>query len=75
MVYEKVRSILSEQFDTDEEKITLQTDIKKDLNADSLDVADLLTTLEEEFKVEIEDEKAKDIKTVGELVSYIQGRS
>lgn len=72
MVLEKVKAILSSQFDVEEESITPETNIADDLNADSLDVVDLLMSLEDEFDVEIPDEQAEHIRTVGELVSYIE---
>ena len=72
MVLEKVKAILSSQFDVEEDSITPETNIADDLNADSLDVVDLLMSLEDEFDVEIHDEQAEHIRTVGELVSYIE---
>ena len=72
MVLEKVKAILSSQFDVEEDSITPETNIADDLNADSLDVVDLLMSLEGEFDVEIPDEQAEHIRTVGELVSYIE---
>ena len=75
MVLEKVKSILAEQFDVDEEKITVDTDLQEDLGADSLDVVDLLMSIEDEFEVEVPDEEIENIKTVGALVSYIEANS
>ena len=72
MVLEKVKAILSSQFDVEEDSITPETNIADDLNADSLDVVDLLMSLEDEVDVEIPDEQAEHIRTVGELVSYIE---
>lgn len=75
MVLEKVKSILSEQFDVEEDKITAETDLQEDLGADSLDVVDLLMSIEDEFEVEVPDEEIENIKTVGALVSYIEANS
>ncbi|MBU5462846.1 acyl carrier protein [Lachnoclostridium sp. MSJ-17] len=75
MVLEKVKAILAEQFDVDEEKITVDTDLQEDLGADSLDVVDLLMSIEDEFEVEVPDEEIENIKTVGALVSYIEANS
>ncbi len=72
MVFDTVCKILSEQFEVKPESITLQTNIADDLGADSLDVVDLLMSLEDEFDVEIPDEKIEHIRTVGELVAYIE---
>ena len=69
MVLEKVKMILSSQFDVEEESITPETNIADDLGADSLDV---VMSLEDEFDVEIPDEEIERIRTVGELVAYIE---
>ena len=70
-----VKAILAEQFDVDEDKITVDTDLQEDLGADSLDVVDLLMSIEDEFEVEVPDEEIENIKTVGALVSYIEANS
>ena len=72
MVLEKLKSILSEQFDVDEEAITPETNLQDDLGADSLDVVDLLMSIEDEFEIEIPDEDAENIKTVAAIVEYIE---
>ena len=75
MVLEKVKSILCEQFDVSEDDITTETNLQDDLGADSLDVVDLLMSIEDEFETEIPDEDIENIKTVGDLVSYIEANS
>ncbi|MGN1433081.1 MAG: acyl carrier protein [Ruminococcus sp.] len=75
MVFEKVKAILAEQFDVEEDKITADTDLQEDLGADSLDVVDLLMSIEDEFDVEVPDDEIENIKTVGALVSYIEANS
>ena len=75
MVLEKVKVILSEQFDVEEESLTNETNLQDDLGADSLDVVDLLMSIEDEFEIEIPDEEIENIRTVGELVSYIETNS
>lgn len=72
MVFEKVREILCNQFDVDEDAIALTTRISEDLGADSLDAVDMLMSLEDEFDVEIPDEEIENIHTVGDLVTYIE---
>lgn len=72
MVFEKVRSILAAQFDVEEDTISLTTNIIDDLGADSLDAVDMLMSLEDEFDVEIPDEEVESIRTVGDLVTYIE---
>ena len=72
MVFEKVKAILSEQFDVEEDTITNDTTISEDLGADSLDVVDLLMSIEDEFEIEVPDTEIENINTVGELVKYIE---
>ncbi|MDO4608743.1 MAG: acyl carrier protein [Clostridia bacterium] len=72
MVFEKMKEILAEQLDADVESITLETDIADDLGADSLDVVEMLMTIETEFDIEIPDEEIENLKTVGNVVDYIQ---
>lgn len=72
MVFDKVKAILSSQFDVDEDTITPDTNIVDDLGADSLDVVDMLMSLEDEFDVEIPDEEIERIRTVGEVAAYIE---
>jgi acyl carrier protein len=74
MVFEKVKSIVKEQLGVDEEKITLEASITDDLGADSLDVVDLVMSLEEEFDLEIPDEDVEGMKTVGDIVKYIEAK-
>lgn len=72
MVFEKIKSILSEQFDIeDPESITMETNLFEDLDADSLDLADLLATVEDEFDIEASDDVISSINTVGDVVNYI----
>ena len=72
MVFEKVRDILCEQLAVDEEKVTMEANITDDLGADSLDIVDLVMSLEEEFDVEVPDEEVENIKTVGDIVKFIE---
>lgn len=72
MVFEKVRAILCEQLDLPEADVTMESDIQEDLGADSLDLVDLLMSLEDDFDLEVPDEDVEKIKTVGDLVNYIE---
>ena len=72
MVFEKIKKLLAEQLDVDENGMTMDTNIAKDLGADSLDVVELLMSIEDEFEVEIPDEEIENIRTIGELTDYIQ---
>ena len=73
MVFDKIKEILSSQFDVDADSITQETDIVDDLGADSLDLVDMLMSLEDEFNIgEVPDEMVEKIRTVGQLVTYIE---
>ena len=72
MVFEKMVELLSEQFGVEPESITLQTSFDEDLGADSLDLVELMMALEEEFDVgEIDEETARKLKTVGDVVEFV----
>lgn len=72
MVFDKVKEIVIDQLDVDADKVTAGANIQDDLGADSLDVVDLVMSLEEEFDIEIPDEAVEGIKTVGDIVKYIE---
>lgn len=72
MVFETVQKIIAEQFDVSEDKISLNTDIIADLGADSLDMVDLAMSFEDEFDIEIPDDQIENIKTVGDIVKYLE---
>lgn len=72
MVFEKVRSILMEQLDLEEDQIHMDSVISDDLGADSLDVVDLVMSLEDEFDTEIPDDAIESIRTVGDVVHFIE---
>ena len=72
MVFEKIRDIIAEQLDVNPEAITMETDLMKDLEADSLDAVEIIMAIEEEFDLEIPDEKAEDFRVVANIVSYLE---
>ena len=72
MVFDKVKDIIVDQLDVDEDKITLEASITEDLGADSLDVVDLIMSLEEEFDIKIPDDEVENVKTVGDIVKFIE---
>ena len=72
MVFDKVKQIISEQFNISEDEITLLTSFTDDLNADSLDVFQVIMAIEEEFEMEISNEEAEKVSTVGDVVDYIK---
>ena len=74
MVFDKVKEVIVDKLNVDEEKVTMAATITEDLGADSLDVVDLIMALEEEFDIEIPDEEAENIKTVSDIVKYIEDK-
>ena len=75
MIFDKLKDIIVEQLDADEEAVTLTASIQEDLGADSLDIVDLITTIEDEFDISIPDEAVDEIKTIGDIVNYIEKNS
>ncbi len=71
----KVKSIIAEQLGVGEDEIKLESSFIDDLGADSLDIVELVMAMEEEFEVEIPDEEAENIKTVGDAINYIKTHS
>jgi acyl carrier protein len=72
-IYERVKEVLVEQLGIDEGEITEEAAFQEDLDADSLDLVELIMELEDQFGVKISDEDAQGITTVGQAVDYIQG--
>ncbi len=70
MVFEKIREIIAEQTGKDEDEITLETNVKEDLDADSLDLFQIINDIEDEFDVSIEDPES--IVTVKDAVDFIE---
>ncbi len=71
MSFEKVRDILVEELDLDVEEVTMESNIREDLGADSLDMVDLIMSIEDAFEVKVDENDAVNIKTVGDIVNYI----
>jgi len=71
-MFEKLVAIIEEQLNVEGVEITMDSDFKKDLNADSLDLFELVMALEEEFNVEIPSEKLESLTTVGSVVEYMK---
>lgn len=74
-IFAKVKETIIEQLGADENEITLAANFRDDLEADSLDLVELIMAFEEEFGVEISDEEAQQITTVGEAVDYLDAHS
>jgi len=73
-VFDRVRDIIVDRLDVEESKVTMEASFKEDLEADSLDVVELVMELEDEFDMEIADEEAEKINTVGDAVNYINSK-
>lgn len=71
-VFEKIRALLAEQLDIDPSKITMDSDIMSDFEADSLDIVDIVMTLEDEFGVEVPDDAIETLHTVGDVVNFVE---
>lgn len=72
MIFEKVKSIVAEQLGIEEDTIKMESNIIEDLGADSLDIVEMLMTLEEEYGVSIPDEKIGQVKTIAEIVELLE---
>jgi len=70
-VFDKVKDIIVDKLEVEESQVTMEASFKDDLEADSLDVVELVMELEDEFDMEIADEEAEKINTVGDAVNYI----
>ena len=72
MVFDKIRDIIVEQLSVDKSLMTADTNLMKDLEADSLDAVEIIMGIEEEFGIEIPDDEAEKFQTVGDLVKYVE---
>ncbi len=75
MVFEKVKEIIVNQLGIDADDITLNSSFIEDLGADSLDIVELIMALESEFDLEIPEEEAENVSTVGDVVDYIKANA
>jgi len=75
MVFERIREIMCEQLDLEEDSVTMESDIMEDFEADSLDLVDLVMSLEDEFNMEVPDDQIENFRTVGDVVRYIEENS
>lgn len=72
MVFDDVKQIICDELNVDPEKVTMEASLADDLGADSLDAVEVIMALEEKFDMSVDDEVAKTIHTVGDLVNYIE---
>ena len=75
MVFERIREIICDQLDLEEDKVTMDSDIMEDFEADSLDVVDLVMSIEDEFGLEVPGDQIENFRTVGDVVRYIEENS
>lgn len=75
VIFEKIRDILVEQLSVDSEEVSMDANFIDDLNADSLDIVELVMAMEGEFDISIPDEDAEKIKTVGDAVEYVKSHA
>lgn len=69
---EKMKEMIADQLSVDEDKITLESNFKEDLDADSLDLFELVMALEEEYGIEIPSEELESLTTVGSIIDYLK---
>ena len=72
MVFERIQELLAEQMNIDKGKITRESHLVDDLKADSLDMVEMLISLEDEFKISVPDEDAKNLLVLGDLADYVE---
>ncbi|MBQ8063922.1 MAG: acyl carrier protein [Clostridia bacterium] len=72
MVFETIRKLLADQLDIDEDEITMDSTLLEDLGADSIELVDLVMSIEEEYGIEVPDDATDDIRTVGDAVRYVE---
>ena len=72
MVFDKIKEIIAEQLSIDEDSITADTHLMKDLEADSLDAVEIIMAIEDEYGIEIPDEEAEAFKSISDIVKYVE---
>lgn len=75
MVFERIRELICDQLDLEEDDVTMESDIMEDFEADSLDLVDLVMSIEDEFNIEVPDDQIENFRTVGDVVRYIEENS
>ncbi len=75
MIFDKIKDIISQELDVDPDKITMDSSLQDDFDADSLDIVDIVMSIEDEFDVEIPDDSEDIFKTVGDVVRYVEENS
>ena len=75
MVFEKIQEIIADQLDVDPAAITMETDLMKDLEADSLDAVEIIMAIENEFDLEVPEERAEEFKLVSNIVNFLEEKA
>ena len=75
MTFDKIKEIIVDQLGVEEEAVTMETHLMKDLEADSLDAVEIIMAIEEEFDIEVPDEEAEKFQVVGNIVKYVEEAS
>ena len=74
-IFDKLKELVVDQLGVEEDEVTMEATMQDDLGAESLDLVDLVMSVEEEFGVKVADEDLENIKTVGDIVNYIEERA
>ena len=74
-IFDKLKELVVDQLGVEEDEVAMEASMQDDLGADSLDLVDLVMSVEEEFGVKVADEDLENIKTVGDIVNYIEDRA
>lgn len=74
-IFDKLKELVVDQLGVEEDEVTMEASMQDDLGADSLDLVDLVMSVEEEFGVKVADEDLENIKTVGDIINYIEDRA
>lgn len=75
MILDSIKKMIVDQLGVDESSIEMETNLMKDLEADSLDAVEIIMAIEDEFGIEIPDDDAEKFQTVGDLVNYVESRA
>ena len=75
MIFDRIRDIIIEQLQVEESDVNMDTNLMKDLEADSLDAVEIIMAIEDEFDIEVPDEDAEKFQTVADIVSYVEARA
>ena len=75
MTFDKIKDIIVDQLGVEEEAVSMETHLMKDLEADSLDAVEIIMAIEEEFDIEVPDEEAEKFQIVGDIVKYVEEAS